>query len=60
MLVVGEEEALAVTKHRWENNIKTDLKEVTIIYGNVDCIHLAQYGGQWRAVVITVTILGVP
>jgi hypothetical protein len=33
--------------HRWEDNIKMDLKNTWC--EGVDCIHLAQDGDQWRA-----------
>jgi hypothetical protein len=36
----------------WEDNIKTDLRE--IVYGGVDWIHLAQDSDRWRALVNTV------
>jgi hypothetical protein len=45
-------------KHRWEDNIKMDLREIG--FGDVDWIHLAQDRDRWRALVITVMSLRVP
>jgi hypothetical protein len=45
-------------KHRWEDNIKTDLREIG--WGGMDCIDLAQDRDQWRALVNTVMNLRVP
>jgi hypothetical protein len=39
-------------KHRWENNIKIDPKEIG--WSDIDWIHLAEDRDQWRAVVNTV------
>jgi hypothetical protein len=36
-------------RHRWEDGIKMDLKEVG--WGGVELFHLAQYRDCWRAVV---------
>jgi hypothetical protein len=49
---------LGTTRRRWEDNIKTDLRE----RGNdgVNCIRLAQDSVQWRAFVNTVMNLRVP
>jgi hypothetical protein len=38
-------------RHRWEDNIRIDLKEMG--WGGRDCIHLAQDRDQWQAVVNT-------
>jgi hypothetical protein len=38
-------------RHRWENNIKMDLKEIG--WGGRDWIDLAQDRDQWRALVNT-------
>jgi hypothetical protein len=45
-------------RHRWEDNIKMDLKEI----GSeaVDCIHVAQDRDRWRTLVNTVMNLLVP
>jgi hypothetical protein len=40
------------SKHRWEDNIKIDLREIG--WEDVDWIHLAQNRDQWRALVNTV------
>jgi len=45
---------LVIPRHRWEGNIKMDLKEI-----GRKRIHLAQDGVQWRAVVNTVVNLRV-
>jgi hypothetical protein len=45
-------------RHRWEDNIKTDLREVG--WGGADWIDLAQDRGRWRALVNTVMNLWVP
>jgi hypothetical protein len=43
---------LGRTRHRWEDNIKIDLREIG--WGEMDWIHLAQDRDQWMAVVNTV------
>jgi hypothetical protein len=40
-------------RHRWENNIKMDLKEIR--FGGIDWKHLTHNRSQWRALVDTVT-----
>jgi hypothetical protein len=45
-------------KHRWEHNIKIDLREMG--WGGIDWIDLAQDRDQWRALVNTVMNLRVP
>ena len=45
-------------KHRWEDNIKTDLQEV--LCGDMDWIELAQDMDKWRALVNAVMNLRVP
>jgi hypothetical protein len=45
-------------RHRWEDNIKMDLREVGC--SDMDWIHLAQDRDQWRTLVNTVTNLRVP
>jgi hypothetical protein len=45
-------------RHRWEDNIKMDLKEVRC--GGIDWIELAQDRDRWRAFVNAVTNLWVP
>jgi hypothetical protein len=42
----------------WEDNIKTDLKEIR--YGNVDWSYLTQNSDQWLAFVNTIMCLRVP
>jgi hypothetical protein len=49
---------LARPKHRWENNIKMDLREVGC--GYVDWMKLAQNRDRWRAHVSAVMKLRVP
>jgi hypothetical protein len=45
-------------RHRWEDNIKMDLREVGC--GDMDWIHLAQDRDQWRTLVNTVMNIWVP
>jgi hypothetical protein len=45
-------------RHRWEDNIKMDLREIG--FGDVDWIHWAHDRDRWRAVVNTVMNLRVP
>jgi hypothetical protein len=45
-------------RHRWEYNIKIDLREIG--WGGMDWIDLAQDRDQWRALVNTVMNLRVP
>jgi hypothetical protein len=45
-------------RHRWEDNIKMDLREIG--FGDVDWIHLAQDRDRWLALVNTVMNLRVP
>jgi hypothetical protein len=45
-------------RHRWENNIKIDFREIR--WGVMDWIHLAQDGNQWRALVDMVMNFRVP
>jgi hypothetical protein len=47
-------------RHRWEDNIKMDLREVGWGGGAVDWIDLAQDRDRWRALVYTVMNLQVP
>jgi hypothetical protein len=46
------------SRHRWEDNIKLDLREMGI--SGVNWIQLAQDRGQWWAFVNTVMNLRVP
>jgi hypothetical protein len=46
-------------RHRWENNIKMDLREVGW-WGGIDWIDLAQDRDRWRALVYMVMNLRVP
>jgi hypothetical protein len=45
-------------RHRWEDNIKMDLREIG--WGDVYCIDLAQDRDQWRALVNMIMNLWVP
>jgi hypothetical protein len=47
-----------VERSRWEDNIKTCLREIG--WGGMDWIHLAQDSDQWMALVHTVMNLRVP
>jgi hypothetical protein len=60
-ILVGRSEwrrPLGRPRHRWEDNIKIDLRE--IVFGDMDWIHWAQDRDRWRAVVNTVMNLRVP
>jgi hypothetical protein len=60
-VLVGKPEGkrpLGRPRHRWDDNIKMDLKEVRC--GGVDWIKLAQDSERWRALVIAVMNLRVP
>jgi hypothetical protein len=60
-ILVGKLEgrrSLGRFKHRWEDNIKMDLREIG--FGDVDWIRLAQDRDRWRAFVNTVMSLRVP
>ena len=52
------ERSLGRSRHRWEDNIKKDLKEMGC--GCMDWIELALDREKWRAVVNTVMNLRVP
>jgi hypothetical protein len=59
-ILVGRPEGrrpLGRPRRRWEDNIKTDLRER---FGDVGCIPLAQDRDRWRALVNTVMTLRVP
>jgi hypothetical protein len=45
-------------RHRWEDNIRVDLKEIG--WEGVDWIHLAQDRDWWRALVNTVINFQIP
>jgi hypothetical protein len=45
-------------RHRWEDNIKMDLREVG--WGSMDWIHQAQNRDEWRALMNMVMNLPVP
>jgi hypothetical protein len=49
---------LAKPIRRWEDNIKTNLRDVG--FGGMDSIHLNQTRDQWRASVNTVMNIRVP
>jgi hypothetical protein len=60
-ILVGRPEGrrpLGRPRHRWEDNIKMDLREIG--FGEVDWIHWVQDRDRWRAVVNTVMNLRVP
>jgi hypothetical protein len=60
-VLVGRPEGkrpLGRPRHRWENNIKLNLKEIGIDGANR--IRFSQYGIRWRAFVNTVMNLLVP
>jgi hypothetical protein len=47
-------------RRRWEDNIKMNLGEMRVGWGDMDWIDLAQYKDQTRALVNTVMNLRVP
>jgi hypothetical protein len=49
---------LETSRHRWEDNIRKDLREIG--YKVVDWIHLAQHRAKWWALVKTVMNLRGP
>jgi hypothetical protein len=53
-----EKRLLGRPSHRWEDNIKMDLKEAGC--GCMDCTELAQDRDRWWALVIAVMNLRVP
>jgi hypothetical protein len=60
-ILVGRPErrrSLERPRHRWEDNIKMDLREIWL--GDVDWIHWAQDWDRWLALVNTVMNLRVP
>jgi len=60
-VLVGDTEGkrpLGRPRHRWEDNIKMDLKEVGC--GGMDWIELAQVKDRWQALVNAVMNLRVP
>jgi hypothetical protein len=61
MLLMGhpeEKRPLGIPRHRWVNNIKTDLEEIRLC--DVDWIVLAQDRDWWRGLVKAVMNLQVP
>jgi hypothetical protein len=60
-ILVGQPEGkrpLGKSKHRWEDNIRMDLREIG--WEDVTCMHLTQDRDQWPAFVNTVMNLGFP
>jgi hypothetical protein len=60
-ILVGKPEgkrSLVRPRHKWEDNIKMDLKEVRC--GGMDWIELAQNRDRWQALVNAVMNLRVP
>jgi hypothetical protein len=58
-ILVGKlERKRPLGRHRWEDNIRMDLREIG--WGGMDLIDLAQDRDQWRALVNTVMNLWVP
>jgi len=60
-VLVGKPEGkrpLGRPRHRWEDNIKIDLREVGC--GGMDWIELAQDKDSWRAFVIAVMNVQIP
>ena len=60
-VLVGKPEGnrpLGRPRHRWQDNIKMDLREVG--RGCGDCMELAQDRDRWRALVSTVMNIRVP
>jgi hypothetical protein len=60
-VLVGRSEGkrpLGRPRHKWENNVKMDLREIGI--NGLNWIQLAQYRVQWQAFVNMVMNLQVP
>jgi hypothetical protein len=60
-ILVGRPEGrrpLGRPRHRWEDNIKVDLREIG--FADMDWIHWAQDRDRWRGLVNTVMNLRVP
>jgi hypothetical protein len=60
-ILIGRPEGrrpLGRPRHRWEDKIKTDLREIGC--GDMDSIHLSQDRDRWQAFVNTVMNLRVP
>jgi hypothetical protein len=60
-ILVGRPEGrrpLRRPRHRWEDNIRMDLRETE--FGDLDWIHLAQDRDRWQALVNMVMNLQVP
>jgi hypothetical protein len=53
-----KERPLGRQRHRWEDNIKIDLREIE--WDGMDSINLVQDRDQWRVLVNTVMDLWVP
>ena len=56
--IPGGKRPLGRPRRRWEDNIKTDLQEVGVGYG--DWMEVAQDRDRWRALVSTVVNIQVP
>jgi hypothetical protein len=54
----SREETTWKIRHKWEDNIKKDLREIG--FRDVDWIHLAQDWDQWRVLMNAVMNLQVP
>jgi hypothetical protein len=60
-ILMGKQERkgpLGRYRHRWEDNIKMDLREIG--WGGMDLLDLAEVRDSWRALVNTVMNLRVP
>jgi hypothetical protein len=60
-ILVGTQEGkrqMGRPRRKWVDNIKMDLREIE--WDGMDCIHLAQDRGTWRALVNTVMNIRVP
>jgi hypothetical protein len=47
-----------IPRHRWEDNIRMDLREIG--WEGVNCIHVVQNRDQWQAVVNMAMNLWIP
>jgi hypothetical protein len=57
-IFVGKPEGRRPPRHRWEDNIKVDIRGLW--WSGMDWINLAQDRDQWRALVSTLVNLRVP
>ena len=55
---LGGKRPLGIPKHRWEDNVKMNIKEVVV--GGIDWIDLAEDKDRWQSLVNAVMNLCIP